>query len=161
MTTCPNCKVDIREGELFCSNCGHILSDEVDLIPTKKVDPHRSSWGASSLKDVTDITIHIRDAQKSVGFPLAERMTIGRSAHDVRPDIDLVDYDAEGRGVSRMHAVLERSRDSLMITDSGSANGTYLNGQKLIPGQPRLIRDGDALRFGHLVCYIYLKRKEF
>jgi hypothetical protein len=159
---CPNCHVDVREGELFCPNCSYILSDEADLIPTKKVDPHRSTWGISSLKDVTGITIRIRDAQKSIDVPLMSRIIIGRydAANDVHPDIDLSDYGGEDKGVSRMHAGLERNGDALMVVDFSSANGTFLNGQKLVPGQPRLIRDGDALRFGHLVCYIYLKREK-
>ena len=33
--------------------------------------------------------------------------------------------------------------------DLGSANATYLNGQKLIPFQARILRDGDELKLGN------------
>ena len=33
-------------------------------------------------------------------------------------------------------------------------NGTFLNGQRLVPNQPRILRDGDEIRLGHLVLYV-------
>jgi len=39
----------------------------------------------------------------------------------------------------------------------GSSNGTFLNGQRLVPNQPRVLRDGDEVRFGKLVAHIYFK----
>ncbi|MEO0564900.1 MAG: FHA domain-containing protein, partial [Chloroflexota bacterium] len=59
------------------------------------------------------------------------------------------------KGVSRVHAVIEREEDTLTIMDMGSSNGTYLNGQRLAQNQPRVIRDGDEIRFGKLTTRIY------
>jgi pSer/pThr/pTyr-binding forkhead associated (FHA) protein len=74
-----------------------------------------------------------------------------------RPDFDLTPFGALENGVSRMHATIERSEDTLTIMDMGSANGTHLNGQKLVPNQPRILRDGDEIRLGKLVAHIYFK----
>jgi pSer/pThr/pTyr-binding forkhead associated (FHA) protein len=39
--------------------------------------------------------------------------------------------------------------------DNGSSNGTFLNEQKLIANQPRVLRDGDDLRLGFLVLTVH------
>jgi pSer/pThr/pTyr-binding forkhead associated (FHA) protein len=72
--------------------------------------------------------------------PERERLTVGRaSASDL-----WLSWDSE---VSRVHAELERMGDDWTLLDDGlSANGTYLNGERL-RGRRRLC-DGDELRFG-------------
>ncbi len=66
------------------------------------------------------------------------RMTIGRSS---RNDICLGDPFA-----SRLHAELRQEGDQILLIDNGSANGTYLNAQRLV-GSARL-RPGDIIRIG-------------
>jgi sigma-B regulation protein RsbU (phosphoserine phosphatase) len=66
------------------------------------------------------------------------RLTIGRSS---RNDICLSDPFA-----SRLHAELRRENEQMLLVDNGSANGTYLNGQKM-SGAVR-IRVGDIVRIG-------------
>ncbi|MCS7071755.1 MAG: FHA domain-containing protein, partial [Anaerolinea sp.] len=63
------------------------------------------------------------------------------------------------KGVSRLHAAICRQDETLTIVDMGSSNGTHLNGQRLIPDQPRVLRDGDEIRLGKLVAHIYFKRQ--
>lgn len=48
--------------------------------------------------------------------------------------------------VSRLHASLERSGDSITLSDNGSTNGTYLNGIKI--DSPRVLNPGDTVQFG-------------
>jgi predicted component of type VI protein secretion system len=68
--------------------------------------------------------------------------------------VDLSPFHAREMGVSRRHAVIYRMKNSLYMEDLNSANGSYLNGQRLMPGQPHLIRNGDEVRFGKFCCYI-------
>jgi pSer/pThr/pTyr-binding forkhead associated (FHA) protein len=74
------------------------------------------------------------------------------------PPIDLHDFDGVEQGVSRVHAAIIRRDGSLNIVDKGSPNGTYLNGQRLVAHQPRILRDGDDLRLGHLVLRVTFAR---
>jgi pSer/pThr/pTyr-binding forkhead associated (FHA) protein len=42
----------------------------------------------------------------------------------------------------------------LKVIDLCSTNGTYLNGQRLLPQQSRILRDGDELRLGNLAMQV-------
>ena len=66
------------------------------------------------------------------------KLTIGRSS---RNDICISDPFA-----SRLHAELRREGDHVLLVDNGSANGTFLNGQR-VSGSVRL-EPGDMIRIG-------------
>ena len=48
--------------------------------------------------------------------------------------------------VSRFHAAIERKDGSLLITDLGSTNGTFVNGKQIT--SDRVLRPGDTIRIG-------------
>jgi pSer/pThr/pTyr-binding forkhead associated (FHA) protein len=73
-------------------------------------------------------------------------------------DIDLTPYGGRERGVSRRHAVLYRTVFTVSIVDLNSSNGTYLNGVRLVPHQPRLLREGDEVRLGNMRFHTYFDR---
>lgn len=50
--------------------------------------------------------------------------------------------------VSRLHAQIVRQRTGYFVSDLGSRNGTYLNGQRLTA--PSLLMPGDVLRVGEI-----------
>jgi pSer/pThr/pTyr-binding forkhead associated (FHA) protein len=79
-------------------------------------------------------TVNGRTQAQLVG----ERVTIGKGDEN-----DIVLDDAT---VSRLHAVCDRFPASWCITDVGSSNGTFLNGER-IWSQQRL-RHGDEVRIG-------------
>jgi len=88
-------------------------------------------------------------------------LRIGRVNPDngERPEIDLTDANAIEKGVSRRHAaIIRKEGGAIHLVDKGSDNGTYLNGQKLIPNQARILRDGDEIRLGFLVLNIRFER---
>ncbi|MEI6042825.1 MAG: FHA domain-containing protein [Chloroflexota bacterium] len=51
--------------------------------------------------------------------------------------------------VSRRHIQLELRNGQVFISDLGSANGTNVNGQSLLPNQPRLLMPGDLVQLGN------------
>ncbi len=57
-------------------------------------------------------------------------------------------------GVSKTHAVIFQKGDKLLIYDSGSFAGTYINGEK-ISGTTQLY-DGDYINFGEICFYLQL-----
>lgn len=50
--------------------------------------------------------------------------------------------------VSRRHAQLHCRAGACQIMDVGSANGTFVNGEKLAPQEPRTLAAGDTIRIG-------------
>ncbi len=85
---------------------------------------------------------------------------IGRSeGSTMKPDIDLSAHSAGEMGVSRLHVALQYNAKNnlLSVSDMKSANGTYINGQKLFPQEVRVLRDGDELRLGRLMMRAYFE----
>ena len=80
----------------------------------------------------------------------------------MRPDIDLSEHNAGELGVSRLHVALQYNAKNnlLSLSDMKSANGTFINGQKLYPQEVRVLRDGDELRLGRMVLRAYFKHGE-
>jgi hypothetical protein len=67
------------------------------------------------------------------------------------PEIDTTLYGGIERGVSRKHCRMVMEGDTICIEDLGSANYTYINRVRLLPGQHIPINPGDELRLGGLV----------
>ena len=84
-------------------------------------------------------------------FPLAgNRVRIGRRSpsRDLEPEIDLARSPADP-GVSRLHAILVAASDGTWaLLDTGSANGTQLNGHEVAIGELIPLRDGDCINLG-------------
>jgi hypothetical protein len=79
--------------------------------------------------------------RKSVaGTPSAHltKFSIGR---DKECDLVMIDF-----AISRTHALVELKREGYVITDTGSANGTFVNGVR-VGREGSLLHDGDQVRF--------------
>ena len=73
--------------------------------------------------------------------PGGKRLNVGRAA-----DNELTLNDTS---VSKIHAALLMTAEgTLLVADTGSTNGTYLNGRRIAYGESRLIEDGDVVGFG-------------
>jgi len=84
--------------------------------------------------------------------PGVEGYILGRSdtSSTYLPDIDLADFDARDKGVSRRHAVLVNYRGLVHVVDLSSVNGTFLNGERLLPDVPYPLNSGDQLSLANL-----------
>lgn len=166
MILCPQCAQENREGSLFCEDCGTSLTDDVSaVLPTRKLDSAsgdlaaRATWGTARFGDNATIIVRVRDVPEPIILTPTKETVLGRAdmSNPRQPDLDLTPFGALEMGVSRIHAIISRSEDTLTLVDMGSANGTHLNGQRLVPDQPRLLRDGDEIRLGKLVVHVYFK----
>lgn len=89
-------------------------------------------------------------AHPIIGADLYGNITIGRSGDGVFPDLDLSAYEASAYGVSREHALLKIDADNLSLMDLSSTNGTRLNGARLDPETPHVLKGNDIIIFGGL-----------
>ncbi|MGB8510450.1 MAG: FHA domain-containing protein [Pyrinomonadaceae bacterium] len=59
------------------------------------------------------------------------------------------DLQLDHPSVSKIHASLVMNREgTLLVADTGSTNGTYINGRRIAYGEARHIEDGDVIGFG-------------
>jgi len=166
MIICPHCGQENREGVMFCEECGeNLVTEDITALSTRQLDPSsnelaaKATWGTARFGQQASIIIRIRDAAEPVVLQPSKRTILGRgdASSKQKPDLDLSPYGALEKGVSRLHAMITRSEDTLTLIDMGSVNGTHLNGQRLVPDQPRVLRDGDEIRLGKLIAHIYFK----
>lgn len=160
MIECPNCGAENQENAAYCYRCGHTFSTKsktrvFDSPDTGPVVPKRR-WGTARFDSQTSVQLHVRGHEKPVVvfFNAENEITMGRTHGDVVVDVDLSGYGAVEHGVSRRHAQLRRQNETIVVIDLDSANSTFLNGQRIIPNEPRILRDGDEIRLGRLVIRV-------
>ena len=72
---------------------------------------------------------------------------IGRRSKEGAPQIDLSELD-KNLICSRRHAEIVFTNGVYVLRGFNTRNGTLLNGTRLTPGEPRLLKDRDVLQFG-------------
>lgn len=166
MKACPYCGHSSLEGVFFCEECGQPFVGKAEGLVTNQLLTEdavaftgRPTWGTARFDRDSSIIIRLHDHSQPISMEPKEELLIGR--YDDRSgqglDLDLGPYGAAEKGVSRRHAAIRRGEDTLTLVDLGSTNGTHLNGQRLNPNQPRVLRDGDEIRMGKLIFHIYFK----
>jgi CheY-like chemotaxis protein len=90
--------------------------------------------------------------------PMSDTLLIGRRDEErgILPAVDLTDYNALEKGVSRRHAQLEARDNRVIVKDLGSNNGTYLNNIQLDVLRPKRLYSGDRLRLGKLELQVQI-----
>jgi len=111
---------------------GTMLRRRTDLSPS---DPNRDA----GLDGATQLQHHQQAAHDLV----VGRITVGR---DPRSDVHLPDLL-----VSRNHAELRIAHNEAEIVDLGSANGTFVNGQRVTQAP---VYDGDVITIGHYLLQV-------
>ena len=70
----------------------------------------------------------------------------------LRELMQLAPYQAYASGVSRLHAVVKRDAEHVMVMDLGSSNGTYLNGRRVTV--PTRLGKGDSIQIGNTILEV-------
>ncbi|GAB4513599.1 MAG: hypothetical protein OHK0046_14470 [Anaerolineae bacterium] len=156
--TCANCDRKNRIEAVFCHACGHMLEQTQGKFLTRQFSDAAVEsahyYGRDSL-----LVMRVRDTEHE--YELRPQLTdhelvIGRNAENsaITPDIDLNPAGADKLGVSRLHIAIKFDPDAeaIQIYDLGSANGSFINGQKILPKEVRILRNGDEVRMGRLVA---------
>lgn len=94
--------------------------------------------------------LHAASGQRFELEPGRDEFLIGRvdPVTGITPEINLGPLDT-ARSLSRRHAKLLRQNGALLLREEvGTANGTFVNGQRLAAGAGMPVKSGDKLRFG-------------
>lgn len=162
MIVCTNCGHENADTEKICVKCGALLSGEqyqsTRSLGDTDFEEGIPKWGSARFNGTMHLVLDVLDSGETYRFDANQvtEIIIGRGSSETGelPGVDLTSSDGINKGVSRRHATVVRRDGALHIVDNNSANGTYLNGQRLVAGQPRILRDGDDVRLGHLVVRV-------
>ncbi len=171
MIVCSACKLSNVDNTLFCTECGTYLADSdsqvTDPVGIKmtnwSVDATNQTNGGSQPTHGTEplaVNLEIGEVKRPIRISLRKPIHMGRldPGANIFPEIDLTYDGGAEKGVSRRHARIMKREQRIYIEDLGSSNGTFINGQKLMPYFPEVLADGDALQLGKLQIKIGLRR---
>lgn len=146
--------------EILKESTYHFPSPPNDT-PVTVVDNQRpvAAYSPSMAETPTrqEVKILLKDGSGTieVSSPSENGLIIGRTQKTSVADIDLGPYGALEAGVSRQHSCLALKGTTWLIDDLKSMNGTYVNEEKVQPGKPVPLKNGDVIRCGKL-SFIFL-----
>ena len=145
------------------------IETEVDIFTTGiSVDPTFGEFEeelreADAAKRAGDPKSPHGVVEKTPPVDLVARVTIGDSAQEIplamipggrRLSVGRVsdnELSLNHASVSKIHAALTMNEQgTLLVADTGSTNGTYINGRRIAYGEARQIEAGDVVGFGEV-----------
>jgi len=165
------------ETELMAAAIDHINDNRYRTLAPVEIETEVDIFtkGISVEPDFGEFEAQLqrKDLEKQLGKPIkpphAEKAEISMTARITLPDgskeVELV-FVAGGRrinvgrgtdndlqlnhaSVSKVHAALKMDiQHNLVVADTGSTNGTHINGVRIPYGEARLIQEGDVVAFG-------------
>lgn len=172
MIACPECGAAHYPGTLFCDACGaavhpaaraHVAATrrserhEVVSVPagTPSAEPAAAAAPAAGVVPALRLTIaHCRQELTL----RAALIHVGRIDPDTgrTPELDLTACGGLERGVSRRHATIQWTEGNYVLVDQHSANGTWLEGTRLVAGYTYQLPPRATVRFGDVVVHLAL-----
>ncbi len=144
---CPNCHAEIDEHVISCPSCGVATEHEatITFVPISPLaHPALSPDEAAHVPGVVGYALVVeRGPRAGMTWVVKEgATTVGR-----HPDSDIFLDDIT---VSRHHCRFRSEGDVFTVEDSGSTNGTYVNGERV---DQSALQPGDEVIIGkfHLI----------
>lgn len=146
--TCPACAAEVKPDDLICFTCGANLprsrgsGDDVPSPTTIMQEYLRQDEKAAT---ISPAVLRIAFPTGNVEVPAGTSLLLGRD-----PEASLVAAAFAGfENVSRRHAtVTVDDAGRATIKDEHSTNGTFVNGDRVLPGTAVRLADGDLVRLG-------------
>jgi hypothetical protein len=166
---CPFCGTTHVANTLFCSECGtYLLEDDrrgTDPLGTDEIgwvgEGEEGGESGPAVKGTGPLAIRLKigESERLVEATLNKAIHLGRldPASDVFPEIDLTNDNGLEKGVSRRHARILKREGTVVVEDLGSINGTFINGKRLAPYLPEVLRSNDQLQLGKLLIEIEMR----
>jgi len=168
MIECPSCGRKHRPGTLFCSECGVYLPTGGPLrteplaeeeLPISRANPWVGEQAEGAEAPPLPLRLVVLATDRQIQLPSTAEVQVGRldAAHGIFPDLDLTSDGGLEGGVSRRHCKIHQRGSAYLVEDVGSANGTFLNGQRLTPYLPHVLKNSDELQVGRIKLRVVLQ----
>jgi hypothetical protein len=145
--TCPTCAAEVKPEDLICFTCGANLPrrkpDEDPPAPATVMQEYlRQDQGSAS---ISAAVLRLAFPTGNVEVPAGTSLLLGRDPAESLVAAAFSQFE----NVSRRHAtVTVDDSGHAAIRDEHSTNGTYVNGDRVLPGTTVRLADGDTVRFG-------------
>ena len=145
--TCPNCGIGGQPEDLICFRCGANLPHAPfpdDDIPSPTVSQQYIRQGETGARRRPSLVLlRIAFPTGNVDVPAGTSVILGRDPAQSLVAAAFEQYD----NVSRKHAtVVVDDAGRATIRDEGSTNGTFVNGERVMPYTEVRLVDGDQIR---------------
>src|SRR5262249_14237551 len=93
--------------------------------------------------------VAVKGLKPNLTYPVYDGINVIGRSDDQAVDIDLLDQEAPSKVfASRQHARITWENGAMFIEDLNSANGTFVNRQRLHPHYKMPLKDGDYVQTG-------------
>ena len=144
--TCPNCAHEVRPDDLICFTCGanlpriRVREDDAPPVNTVMQEYLRPQERAST---ISPTVLRLSFPTGNVEIPAGTTLLLGRDPAESLVAAAFAAYE----NVSRRHAtVIVDDGGHASIRDENSTNGTFVNGDRVLPGIAVRLADGDIVR---------------
>jgi pSer/pThr/pTyr-binding forkhead associated (FHA) protein len=124
---CPICHTNNSSLETYCGECGFLLSSTPGQV---EPEPMEETGGPELVENASGRRFRLRPGINTLG----------------RENCDILLMDGT---VSRRHAQITVENGTVTVTDTGSTNGTQVDGVRIPANQPTPVSPGALLRFGN------------
>jgi pSer/pThr/pTyr-binding forkhead associated (FHA) protein len=154
--TCPGCAATVSHDDLICFTCGTNLprrapAEEETTPPTvmqEYLRPEGSSAPGGPTQatgPISPVVLRLSFPAGNVDVPAGTSRVLGRGPGESLVAAAFASYE----NVSRRHATITVSDTGhATIRDEYSTNGTFVNGDRVLPGTDVRVTDGDRVRLG-------------
>jgi pSer/pThr/pTyr-binding forkhead associated (FHA) protein len=115
-------------------------------------EPEAAATPAPAVPETPTFRMVFEESGDELVLPEKQEITVGRPdpVTGTLPDINLTAYDT-ARSVSRRHAKLFRENDQFFVCEEiGTANGTFVNSERVKTGVRVPLADNDVISFGRV-----------
>ena len=162
---CPICMESNELEDVVCGNCGAVLEDPFTDPGSKTTNmpavvPEGSrNWSIDEAAvPEKGIAVYVEGEFKPAYIDFRGEFVIGRkvgaTSNLLEGLLDLSPLGGYSQGLSRRHAIIRWTEHGYEILDLGSANGTWLNDERLSPQKQYPLPSGSHLRLGSMRLFV-------
>jgi hypothetical protein len=156
--TCPGCAAAVSHDDLICFSCGTNLPRqgpvEEEVTPPTVMQEYLSRDGnaapgaapaSPATGPISPVVLRLSFSTGNVDVPAGTSLVLGRDPGESLVAAAFADFE----NVSRRHATVTVSdTGEATVRDEYSTNGTFVNGDRVLPGRDVRLADGDSVRLG-------------
>ena len=143
--TCPACAAQVKPGDLICFTCGANLprGQWEDDPPAPATVMQEYLKREARPGSISPAVLRLAFPTGNVEVPAGTSLLLGRDPAESLVAAAFSDFE----NVSRRHAtVMMDDAGHATVRDEHSTNGTFVNGDRVLPGTAVRLADGDQVR---------------